>query len=340
MASPNTTELVTTTLQLRTGKLADNMKKNIALLNRMEKRGTIKPASGGTTILQELEYAENATYQRYSGYEVLNISPSDVFTAAEFNWKQAAVAVTISGLEGSVVNTGESRIIDLIASRVKNAEKTMQNNIWLDMYSDGTASSGRQIGGLQLLVADAPTTGTVGGINRANWVFWRNQKFQCTSDGGTAVTTANIQKYMNSMYSQLVRGTDKPDLLPCDVTMYNLYLNSLQAIQRITSNEMGEAGFTSLKYMSADVLLDGFISGAAGVAGGTGAVANAAGGCPAQHMYFLNTEYIHWRPHTECNMVPLDTVQSINQDATVKLIVFAGNMTLSNAFLQGSMFQT
>ena len=72
MTSPNLSELVTTTLRLRTGKLADNMTKNIALLNRMNKRGTVKPASGGTTILQELEYAENATYQRYSGYEVLN----------------------------------------------------------------------------------------------------------------------------------------------------------------------------------------------------------------------------------------------------------------------------
>lgn len=112
MASPNLSEIVTTTLRNRTGKLADNMTKNIALLNRMNKRGTIKPVSGGRTIVQELNYAENVTYQRYSGYEVLNISPSDVFTAAEFDWKQAAVNVTISGLEGDVINTGSEAIID------------------------------------------------------------------------------------------------------------------------------------------------------------------------------------------------------------------------------------
>jgi hypothetical protein len=34
-------------------------------------------------------------------------------------------------------------------------------------------------------------------------------------------------------------------------------------------------------------------------------------------------------------MTPLENVQSINQDASVKLIVWAGNMTLSNAQLQG-----
>lgn len=334
MPSPNLSEIITTTLRNRTGKLADNVTKSVALFNRMKKRGTIKPVSGGRTILQELEYAENATYQRYSGYEVLDISPSDVFTAAEFDWKQGSVAVTISGLEGSVQNTGAEAIINLLSARIRNAEKTMVNNIWGDMYSSGTASSGKQIGGLQLLVADDPTTGTVGGINRATWTFWRNQKFQTTSDGGSALSTANVQRYMNSIYSQLVRGTDKPDLILSAQAFYNTYLNSLQAIQRITTTDEGLAGFETLKYMGADVVLDGFTSGSAGGAAG------AASGCPASHMYFLNTNYIHWRPHTDRNMVPLETVQSINQDATVKLIVFAGNMTLSNAFLQGVMFST
>jgi hypothetical protein len=333
MASPNLSEIVTTTLRNRTGKLADNMSKNNALLMRMKKRGTIKPASGGRTILQELEYAQNATYQRYSGYEVLNISPSDVFTSAEFDWKQASVAVTISGLEGDVQNTGPEAIINLLSSRIRNAEKTMANNIWSDMYSNGTADGGKQIGGLQLLVADTPTSGTVGGINRLNWAFWRNQKFQASSDGGSAASAANIQRFMNKLYMKQVRQTDKPDLILTDKNYYEFYLNSLQAIQRITSDEMAQAGFQSLKYMGADVVLDGFGSGDAGVA------ADAAGGCPANHMYMLNTDYIHWRPHSARNMVPLETVQSINQDATVRLIVFAGNMTLSNAFLQGVLFQ-
>jgi hypothetical protein len=334
MPSPNLSEIVTTTLRNRTGKLADNMTKNIALLNRMSKRGTIKPVSGGRTIVQELNYAENVTYQRYSGYEVLNISPSDVFTAAEFDWKQAAVNVTISGLEGDVINTGSEAIIDLLASRISNAEDTMRNGLWADLYSNGTASGGKQIGGLQLLVADDPTTGIVGGINRATWDFWQNQAFQSTSVIGSAVSSANIQRCMNSLYLQCVRGNDKPDLILADINYYQFYLNSLQAIQRITSDEMGQAGFTSLKFMDADVVLDGFGAGAAGVAG------MGAGGCPTNHMYMLNTKYIHWRPHRNRNIVPLESVSSINQDAMVKPIVWAGNMTLSNAFLQGVLFQT
>lgn len=64
MASPNLSEIVTTTLRNRTGKLADNVTENNAILRRLKQRGTMKPVSGGRTIVQELEYAENGTYQR------------------------------------------------------------------------------------------------------------------------------------------------------------------------------------------------------------------------------------------------------------------------------------
>lgn len=323
MASPGLSEIITTTLRNRSGVIADNMSKNNALLNRLSKRGRVKPVSGGRTIVQELSYAENSTYQRYSGYELLNVSPSDVISAAEYDWKQASVAVTISGLE-QAQNSGEDALIDLLEARIDVAEKTMQNNLSLDMYSDGTASSGKQVGGLQLLVADTPTSGTVGGINRASYSFWRNQAFSATTDGGSAASAANIQRYFNSLYQRTTRQTDKVDLIVADGNYYNFYLNSLQAIQRITSDEMAQAGFQSLKYMGADVVFDGGVGG----------------GCPANHAYFLNTNYIFWRPHRDRNMVPLDTVNSINQDASVQLIVWMGNMTMSNAQLQGVLFQT
>jgi hypothetical protein len=85
MATPGLSEAITVTLRNRSAKLADNMSDNNALLKRLKEKGKIKPVSGGRTIVQELDYAENVTYARYSGYETLNISPSEVFSAAEFN---------------------------------------------------------------------------------------------------------------------------------------------------------------------------------------------------------------------------------------------------------------
>ncbi len=321
MASPNLGEIVTTTLRNRAGVLQDNTTKNNAILNRLQQKGRIKSVDGGRTIVEEMDYNENATFMWYSGYDELNVSPSDVITAAEYNYAQAAAAVSMSGLE-ELQNTGKEVVLDLLESRIENAMRTMSNNISLGAYSDGTAYGGRQIGGLQLLIADNPTTGTVGGINRATWVFFRNQKFSGVTDGGAAVAATNIQTYMNQLWLRCARGADKPDLLLADNNYFNFYWSSLQAIQRITSDggSSAAAGFSSLKYMGSDVVFDGGIGG----------------GCPANHMYFLNSDYIKYRPHRRRNMVPIgDERMAVNQDAMVKLIGFAGNMTLCNALLQG-----
>jgi hypothetical protein len=318
MASPNLNEITTTTLRNRSGKLADGVTKNNALLLRLSKKGKMKPVTGGRTIVQEIEYQENSTYKRYAGYDVLNINPSDVMTAAEYNYAQAAVAVSISGLE-QLQNSGEWQVIDLLESRIGNAERTMRNNISLDCYSNGTADGSKQIGGLQLIVADTPTN-VVGGIDGNTWSWWKNVVFDSTTDGGAAATSANIQSYMNRVYLQLVRGSDAPDLIIADNNYYRLYLESLQTIQRIQSDEMAQAGFQSLKYMGADVVLDG----------------GYGGGSPTNHMYFLNTDYIFFRPHSDRNFTPLTPDRySVNQDAMVNLIGWAGNMTCSNRFLQG-----
>jgi outer membrane protein assembly factor BamB len=318
MADPNFSEIVTTTLRNRTGALADNISENNALLNRMKKKGSLETVSGGRTIVQELEYAENASAQWYSGYEQVNINPSDVFSAAEFDWKQASVAVSASGLEVEVQNTGKEAIIKLASKRISNAEKTMANLIATALYADGTGTTSKEIGGLQLLVPDDPTTGTVGGISRVTWTFWRSLVYDASSDGGAAASAANIQAYINTIYNRAVRGTDHTDLIMADSNYYGFFESSLQAIQRITDPEMATLGYESLKYKGAAVVLDGGVGG----------------NCPTNHMYGLNSEYIKFRPHSGRNMVPLEKVQAINQDATVKLIVFAGNMTLSNAMLQ------
>lgn len=320
MAVPNLSEIVTTTIQSRSRKMADNNTNNNALLSRLNERGNIKSVGGGDVILQELSFADNSTVKNYSGYEELDISPSEVFSAASFDWKQKAVAVAISGLE-QLKNSGKERMIDLLEARIANAEASMENSVATDLYSDGTGDGGKQIGGLQLLVADTPTN-TVGGIDRntAIGAFWKNISFDATTDGSAAATSANIQGYMNNVYSQLVRGRDRPDLIVADNNYYGLFWASLQTIQRVTSDKMATAGFTSLKFVDADVVLDGGVGG----------------GCPVNHMYFLNTKYIHFRPHRDRNFVPLGGERfAVNQDAIVKLIVWAGNMTLSNGRLQG-----
>ena len=318
MASPNLSEIITTTLRKRSGELADNVSNSNALLARLSSKGNIRPVSGGRTIVEELEYAENSTFKYYSGYEELDINPSDVMSAAEYNWKQAACVVSASGLEADVQNSGKEAIINLVEKRITNAYRTMKNQISVGVYSDGTGSGSKQITGLQAQVADDPSTGTVGGINRSTWTFWRNQY------GSNATwTAATIQGYMEALYISCTRGTDMPDLITMDATTYALYWDALQGIQRIThEKDKATQGWQSLGFLNADVIYDG------------------DSGHPANTLYMLNTDYLFFRPHVNRNFVPLERRDSINQDAYVVPIVFAGNLTMSNASLQGVGFKS
>lgn len=315
-ANPTFTEIVTTTIRNRSRQLADNVSNSNALTQRLSRRGNIRTFSGGRTIVEELEYAENSTFKYYSGYEQLDISPSDVLSAAEFDIKQAAVVVTMSGLE-QLQNASRERMIDLMQARIRNAERTMANKLSEGVYSDGTGSNGKQITGLQAIVADDPTTGTVGGINRANFSFWRNQTFDATTTGGAAASASNIKGYMQQLWIDCIRGNDKPDLIVADANYFQFFWESLTDIQRINRSDQATSGFDSLAFNTADVVYDG------------------DSGIPTNHMYFLNTDYLFWRPHSARNMVPLEARMSVNQDAEVVPLVFAGNLTCSNASLQG-----
>jgi hypothetical protein len=330
MAFANSTisDLIATTIEARSRKLADNLTQNNALLFQMNKRGNVRTVSGGTTILEEIMYDDggNGTAGSYSGYDVIDITPDSPISAAEFDFKQYAASITISGME-MLQNGGKEQMIDLLEGRVMVAESRLRNKISADLYGNGTGNGGKNITGLAAAISSTPTSGVYGGINRLNWAFWRNQVISCTSDVGAGMSPSTILAGMNKLALATARGTDRVDLIVADNLAFEYYQSSLQAIQRVT-NETGQglagAGFTSLKYygagVSADVVFDGGIGGNA----------------PSKTMYFINTNYLKFRPHARRNFVPMGgDRQSVNQDAVVRLIGWAGNLTCSGAQFQG-----
>lgn len=318
----NFDNLLTTTLESRTGKLADNVTANNAILSRLKERGNIRPISGGSKIVEELEYGEGDTYW-YTGYDTLTFNNPQLFTAAAYEMKLLAAPIGCSG-EELLKNSGKERVIDLMEAKIKNAEKSLANQMSVGIYSDGTGNGGKQLTGLKALVADDPTSGTVGGINRATSgnEFWRNY----AKSFGTALTTSTIYGAMNDAYLACSRGSDKPDLIVADDTLYGIYEGSLVAQQRFVNAKLAEAGFENLKFKGADVIYDGGIGGK----------------CPAGHMYFLNTEYLKLRPHRERNFKLIGDRErvAINQDAVYRIVGWAGNLTMSNAQLQGVIVDT
>jgi hypothetical protein len=319
MPSPNTvfTELVSTTFRKHSKDIKDNLSKNNALLKRMMEKGNKRREDGGLSIVAPLDYAANGTYQRYSGYDVLNVGASDVISAAEYQWRQIAINVVASGLELRT-NSGDSRIINLVKARMKNAMRTFKNNFSADLYSDGSLPN--QINGLQALVSDTGT-GTVGGIDSSTWGFWASkvQSAAAPLQGGGAITpgSTTMESLMLPLWLALTRGDDQPDLIVSDNNYFTFYEQSQTSIKRYTNDDTASGGFVSLKYKKADVIFDG------------------GSGIPNNHMYFLNTDYLELVVHKDADLEVMSEMKPYNQDAAVVPILWMGNLVCSNRSLQG-----
>lgn len=316
MATPSTvfTEMVTTTLRDHPTEIADNVSANNAFYTRLKKKGQIKKLSGGYEIVRPLDYAENGTVQRYSGYDTLNIAASDVLTAAKFDWVQTALHITASGRELRM-NMGANQLIDLAKARVKNGMRTAANTMTLDLYSSGSLSN--QMGGLASIISTAGT-GTVGGINSSTYTFWQNKYREMSGTGSWSKST--IKGDMNAIWLSLVRGMDKPDLIISTHDFYAAYWESLQDLQRFASSDSASAGFQSLKFNTADIIFDDNSTNFA---------------TTGEKMYFLNTDYLELVTHKDADWTVQDDKVSINQDAVLIPVFWQGQLVCSNRRLQG-----
>lgn len=319
MSNPNWGEMVTATLEHRRKKIADAITRNNALLSEAKRRGRADTIGGGRTITQPIMVGtENANFQWYLGRETLNVAGQEVLTSAEFPWKQYACGVSMSGLE-MLQNDGPEQIINMMSARIMHAEKTIQNQLHLASYGDGTAFGGKVMGGLQLLV-NRVAGATVGGINSTTFTWWDNRR----NVPAGAPTVATIYSLMLNMVLGLTRGTDKPDLVISDNTYYAVYSAALQPQQRFMDRKLAGAGFSNLMFQEMPVVPDGGLGGYAPVG-----------------MYFLNMDALRMTMHRKRNNVVLSgPKRPLQEDSETVIIAGMGNWTIDNRMLNGVLSHT
>ena len=280
---------------------------NNALLMYLKKKGNTKPANGGSEILENILFAEAAAGGWYSGSEVLSTSETDVMTSANFAWKQHYALITMNGLE-ITQNKGKAKMHSLIEGKLASADAKMQNGIGAALFYSNTESAGKAIGGLQHIIADDPTTGTVGGIDAsvATNTWWRNYVFDFSvatlTPGSSTILTA-----LNTSFLNTNRGTEKVDLVLGGTTYFGYFEGALQANQRFLDAELGKAGFEAYRYKTAMVMHDP--------------------NCSATRMYGINTDTVSFRPDPDRNFTQGDKVKPVNQDMFAVPMWWTGNIT-------------
>lgn len=315
MANPNWGEVATATLAHRRKKIADAVSRNNILFYELRRRGRIRTIGGGRTITTPIMVGdENANFQWYLGREALNVAGQEILTSAEYPWKQYACGVSLSGLE-MLQNDGAEQIINMMKARTQHAEKTIQNQLHKAAHGDGTGSSGKEYGGLALLVGETAGA-TVAGINSTTDTWWDNQR---NTIGAGALSTATIYGDMLDLFLETSRGTDKPNLITADNTWYSTYSQALQAQQRFMDRKLASAGFANLMFETVPVVADG-----------------GMGGYHPAGMRFLNLSTIELIMHRKRNNVVLGGPRRpLTEDSETVILAGMGNFVCDNRMLNG-----
>ena len=307
MSNPNFDALLSTTLANYRDQLTDNVFTDRVLTNHLMQKGRIRMLNGGTKIVEPLIYGQNSTVASYSGYDSIALTAQTGITAAEYEWKQYAASIAISGIE-EAKNNGEQEIINLLEAKIMQAEESMREGFNTMFFSDGTGNSGKDWNGLGNIVESG---NSVGGINSATAgnEYWRSYE----ENTAGALTLAQ----MATAYNTVSVGNDHPDMILTTRTLFEKYEALLQPQLRYTDAKTADAGFQNLLFKAAPVVYD-----------------TAA---PAGTMFFINSKYLSLVGHSGKWFQQTEFVRPEDLDARYALIMCYGNLTCRNRKKQGKL---
>ena len=307
MSNPNFDALLSTTLANYRDQLTDNVFSDRVLTNHLMSKGRIRMVNGGTKIVEPLIYGQNSTVASYSGYDTISLAAQDGITAAEYEWKQYAASIAISGIE-EAKNNGEQEIINLLEAKIMQAEESMREGFNTMFFADGTGNSGKNWNGLGNIVESG---NTVGGINSATAgnEYWRSYE----ENTAGALTLAQ----MATAYNTVSVGNDHPDMILTTRTLFEKYEALLQPQLRYTDTKTADAGFQNLLFKAAPVMYDVH--------------------CTAGTFYFLNSKYITLVGHSNKWFSQTEFIKPEDVDARYALIMCYGNLTVRNRAKQGKL---
>jgi len=308
MANPNVGQRIASNWEavVKT-KPEDQIHDDYWLLNRMSKGKGFKGLSGGDFISGPIEYALNSTVAAYADLDIIATNRVDVFDRYEYVWREYGGSFVMSDLERDR-NSGEGQVFALAPAKAENLRLSIRSTLNSDMF---TAQTGKAMVGLPDLVSATPTTGTVGGINRGSFTFWRNQQ---ASGAQTTSAFDNLRAVMRSIYNLCSNGVgdQHPTFAVTTRTVFEGFDGLLLANERFSSKESGEGDFKNevLKFKGAKISYDN--------------------DCATGLLYFLNPNFLKLVYKTGQWMKALPNVRPANQTAEIVLIRTMCQMIATN----------
>ncbi len=273
MADPNLGQTVASAWEAIVKKQPeDNIFADYWLLDQLKAGQGMKTIDGGRLIEIPLEYAMNSSVTSLSDLDPISTTRVDVFDVAQATWREYGGTVVQSVLEDAI-NQGSGGKFDLLAAKLSNLKKSHDDTLNADLFGDGTGNSNKAVTGLQALIPATTTSGTVQGINRATYTWFRNQSAAGTQ---SAAAYDNLRAAMRSVYNQASNGVagDHPTFAVTTRTVFEGFEGLLLANERFTDKSSGEGAFKNevLKFKGCKLAYDN--------------------DCLSAALYFLNPKYL------------------------------------------------
>lgn len=305
----NFNDIVTSAFRNHKSKFQEVIMDNNLLYGMLGEKGFIREEDGGYEIIEPLMFNVSTAVGSFAPYDVLDTSPQDTLTAAKFDWKYVHVPVSIDG-PTKFKNGGKSRIIDLVAAKIKQAELSIDYYMDVVLFGDGTNNGSKDVTGLGLAVEEGTAWSTYGDIDSNAYTQWRNQW-----TGAVGSFATNGLDKMRSIYNSCTSGSKKPDLIVTTQAIFEYYEKTVTNIYRSMDLKKADLGYLNLMFKETPMIFDDNV--------------------PSGYMYFLNSEFIRLVFGKGKNMTLTPFQRPENMDAEIASMFMYLQMTCNHRRRQG-----
>jgi len=260
-----------------------------------------KTHTGGETIVKQVMFNKNTTISSYDGADIIDTSLQDVATIARFEWKNYAGTIAITGVDRRK-NNGEAAMVNLLEARRNQAILSLQEDLSIGAFADGTGNGGKDLTGLAAIV---DSSSTLAGLAPGTYPTW-------ASDVNASVGSyaAGGKDAMRTQMNTITFGNRRPDIIITTQSVFEFIEKAEDTKERFVNQEDLKTGFDNIWFKRTPVFFDR--------------------DCPTGLLYQLNSDVLNWDVHVDADFSMGPFVSPENQDVSVAKIIFMGNLTTNN----------
>ncbi len=254
MATPTWTQQIdnmfTTTWAYRKKEAVEQAYLKTPFIAWMRKQGKIDNGLTGYRRLEiPLEYGSNETVRWISKGSTVPLTEGELLTMAYEDWKYVAVTVLRFGVEDHQ-NKGGAALINYVERKLNAAERALWEEFERAIFADGSGVN--EPNGLQNLISTTPTTGTVHGIDRATYAWFRNHAKEA-SGAFSVYGISDMRNLMNTL-TKYTKVELLDIFLVTDQTTFEAYEDEVLDHLRVGVKDLKDLGFDSLTFKGRPIM--------------------------------------------------------------------------------------